>query len=90
MFARKGSVQFADGLLQERKLNFQCVDASANGCAYTVNEFPARKASKMFVDIGASFDDTVPGWVFDPGSLRLYFDDIDESSVRGQQRLEAG
>jgi len=46
-------------LAEERKLNFQCVDASANGCAYTVNEFPARKASKMFVDIGASFDDTV-------------------------------
>jgi hypothetical protein len=44
----------------------------------------------MFVDIGASFDDTVPGWVFDPGSLGLYFDDIDESSVRGEQRLEAG
>jgi len=25
---------------------------------------------------------------FDPGSLRLYFDDIDESRVRGEQRLE--
>ena len=84
MFARKGSVQFANGLLQERKLHVQGVDASADGCAYTVNEFPARKTGKMFVDIGASFDDTVPCWVFDPSSLRLYFDDIDESSVRGE------
>ena len=90
MLARKGSVQFANGLLQERKLNFQSIDASAHGCTNAVNEFPARKTGKMFVDIGTSFDNTVPGWVFDPGSLRLYFDDIDESSVRGQQRLEAG
>ena len=90
MLARKGSVQFANGLLQERKLNFQGIDASANGCTYTVNEFPARKASEMFVDIGASFNGTLPGRVFDPSSLRLYFEDINESRIRGKQRLEAG
>jgi hypothetical protein len=90
MLACKGSAQFADSLLQQRKLKFQSIRTSANRRAYAVNEFPARKSRKMFVHIGASFNDTGPRGVFDPGSLRLYFEDIDKSRVRSKQRLEAG
>jgi hypothetical protein len=50
-----------------------------------VNQFSARKSSKMLVYIRASFDDAGMRRIFDPGSLRLYFKNIDKSVLLALQ-----